>query len=581
LRDVEISFFMLRLAFVSIPMILLAGASGPENACDLVLSNGKIWTENPRQPEAEAIAIRGNRVAAVGTSAEIAKLVGPATQKIDLAGRRVLPGFNDSHVHFFIGGTSLTSVRLRNVKSQAEFRATIAAFARSRPKGEWILNGSWDHENWAPAVLPTHQLIDNVTPDNPVFVNRLDAHMRLANALAMKLAGVDRNTPDVAGGVIVRDRDGNPTGIFKDAAGALIDKAIPPPTDAQIETAVLAAQRYAAENGVTSVQDMGLVGPTGTEIMVRIIGAYQRLERRGDLHIRIAVHLPLPEWRRFANAGIRADFGSEKVNVGAVKGFADGSLGSTTAWFFEPYTDAPQNSGIPSAELVDPASMYANIKGADQAGLQIAIHAIGDRANRTVLDFYERLEKEDGIRDRRLRIEHAQHLSPSDIPRFSRLHVIASMQPYHCIDDGRWAGNRIGPERVKTTYAFRSLLDSGAVLAFGSDWWVAPMEPLMVIYAAATRRTLDGKHPEGWIPEQKITIAEAIHGYTMGSAYASFEEKIKGSIEPGKLADLAVLSNDILQGDPTKIADATVDMTIFDGRVVYERDLAKRPSSTR
>jgi len=571
-----ISVFMLRLAFLAIPMILLARASGEENACDLILVNGRIWTENPRQPEAEAIAIRSNRIAAVGKSAEIAKLAGPSTQKIDLDGRRVVPGFNDAHVHFFIGGTSLTSVRLRSANSQAEFKATIAAFARSRPKGEWVLNGSWDHENWSPAVLPTHQLIDDVTSDNPVFVSRLDGHMRLANALAMKLAGVDRNTPDVPGGVIVRDREGNPTGIFKDAAGALIDKAIPAPSDGQIEAALVAAQRYAAENGVTSVQDMGLVGAKAAETMVRIISAYQRLERRGDLHIRIAAHLPLPEWRRFADAGVRADFGSEKVNLGAVKGFADGSLGSTTAWFFETYTDAPQTSGIPSDELVKPADMYANIKSADEAGLQIAIHAIGDRANRTILDFYERLERENGTRDRRLRIEHAQHLSPPDIPRFARLQVIASVQPYHCIDDGRWAENRIGPERVKTTYAFRSLLDSGAVLAFGSDWWVAPMEPLMGIYAAATRRTLDGKHPEGWIPEQKITVAEAIHAYTMGSAYASFEGKVKGSIETGKLADLAVLSNDILQGDPAAIANTKVDMTIFDGRVVYRRDLQTR-----
>jgi predicted amidohydrolase YtcJ len=565
---------MLRFALLAIPTILLASTLRQGDSCDMVLWNGKIWTENPEQRDAEAVAIRGKRIAAVGTSDEILKLAGPNTQKIDLAGRRVVPGFNDAHVHFFIGGTSLASVRLRNTKSQREFKAAIAAFARSRPKGEWILNGSWDHENWSPAVLPTHQLIDDVTPDNPVFVNRLDGHMRLANTLAMKLAGVDRNTLDVPGGVIVRDPEGNPTGIFKDAAGALIDKVIPPPSDDQIDAAVLAAQQYAARNGVTSVQDMGLAGANAAETTVRIIGAYQRLERWGELRIRIAAHLPLTEWRRFANAGIHADFGSEKVKLGAVKGFADGSLGSTTAWFFEPYMDAPQTSGIPSAELVNPATMYANLESADQAGLQIAIHAIGDRANRTILDFYERLEKKDGNRDRRLRIEHAQHLSAQDIPRFARLHVIASMQPYHCIDDGRWADHRIGAERVKTSYAFRSLLDSGAVLAFGSDWWVAPMEPLMGIYAAATRRTLDGKHPNGWVAEQKITVAEAIYAYTMGSAYASLEEKSKGSIQAGKLADLAVLSSDILNGDPAAIEDAKVDMTIFDGRVIYRRDPA-------
>lgn len=549
--------------------ILPAAAFAAANGADVVLLHGKIWTENPAQPEAEAVAIIGNRIVEVGTSAEIEKLVGSQTKVIDLLGRRVVPGFNDAHVHFYTGGASLASVQLRDARSQAEFRARIAAYARSRPKGEWILNGSWDHENWSPPQLPTHSLIDDVTPDNPVFVNRLDGHMMLANALAMKLAGVNRDTKDVPGGVIVRDSEGNPTGIFKDAANALIERVISPPSDEQILSAIEAAQKYAAENGVTSVQDMGAIGDVN--MTIRIIEAYQKLNQRGELRIRISGHIPLRSWKRFADAGIRADFGDDNLNLGAVKGFADGSLGSSTAWFFQPFSDMPGNSGIPSDELVNPAAMYENIRNADRAGLQVAIHAIGDRANNTILNFYEKLEQEDGARDRRLRIEHAQHLLASDIPRFASLRVIASVQPYHCIDDGRWAESRIGADRAKRTYAFRSLLDGGATLAFGSDWWVAPMSALMGIYAAATRRTLDGKHPDGWIPEQKITVREAVHAYTVGSAYASFEERRKGSLEKDKLADLAVLSQDIFQIDPVRIQDVKVDMTIVGGKVIYER----------
>jgi predicted amidohydrolase YtcJ len=542
-----------------------------QGTADLILDHGEIWTENPLQPEVEAVAIRGNRILAAGDSATVQKLAGPNTKLIDLRSRRAVPGFNDSHVHFYMGGDGLASVQLREATSPAQFRQKIAAFAHNLPKGEWILNGNWDHQKWTPVELPTHQLIDDVTNDNPVFVNRSDGHMCLANALAMKLAGVDKNTPDVPGGVIVRDANGNPTGIFKDAAKSLIERALPHPSTEHILSAIRAAQNYATENGVTSVQDMGVFTAQGVNTMVDVIRAYQTLEKHGQLQVRVSTHIPLPDWKRFADAGIMADFGNEKIQVGALKSFADGSLGSTTAWFLQPYTDAPETSGIPSLELLHPAEMYSEMRDADRAGLQLAVHAIGDRAIRTILDMFERLEQENGPADRRLRIEHAQHLSPSDIPRFKTLHVIASMQPYHAIDDGCWADKRIGPERVKTTYAFRSLLDAGAVLAFGSDWFVAPMNPLLGIYAAVTRRTLDGKHPEGWVPQQKIAVAEAVHAYTVGAAYASLEDGIKGSIEPGKLADLVVLSDDIFHIDPAQIQNARVDLTIFDGKVIYER----------
>jgi predicted amidohydrolase YtcJ len=544
-------------------MVLLGAASlvvRAQDAITLLLINGKIWTVNPQQKEAEALAVAGNGIVAVGTTSEISKLRQPGTQVIDLERKRVLPGFNDAHVHFYSGGSSLAGPQLRYSKTEQEFRKTLAAFAQHAPKGRWITGGNWDHENWTPARLPTRQLIDDATKDWPVFVNRLDGHMSLANSVALKLAAVDKKTKDMPGGVIVRDAHGDPTGILKDAAQELVEKIMPAPSEEQIRTAIKAAQMYANSQGVTSVQDMS-ASP-------EIFRVYQAMLRNGELSVRVSGHQPLTAWQRLADVGLLADFGNEHLHIGALKGFADGSLGSTTALFFQPYLDAPNTSGIASAELADSASMWHNIEHADAARLQIAIHAIGDKANNTILGMYERVEREHGDRDRRLRIEHAQHLLPSDIPRFARLHVIASMQPYHCIDDGRWAEKRIGPQRAKTTYAFRSLLDSGATLAFGSDWDVAPMNALMGIYGAVTRRTLDGTHPDGWVPEQKITVEEAVRAYTIGSAYASFDEKIKGSIEPGKLADLVVLSEDIFSIDPLKIADTKVSMTIFDGRIV-------------
>lgn len=532
-------------------------------SADLVLHNGKIWTVNDQQPEAEAVAILGNRIIAVGANKDLRKLIGPQTRVVDLQGRRIVPGFNDAHVHFFNGGAGLASVQLRDAKTPEEFAQRIAAFAAKIPPGRWILEGNWDHENWSPAMLPTRQLIDVVTPNNPVFVQRLDGHMALANSVALKLAGITKATPDPPGGLIVRDEAGEPTGVLKDAAMNAVQKVLPEPSAEEITEAVKAAMRYAAANGVTSVQDMS-ASPD-------VLSVYQQLLARDELTVRIYGHQPLSQWQRLANAGVRAAFGSDKLKIGGLKGFADGSLGSTTAWFFAPYLDAPNTSGLASDELVDETAMQAKIVKADRAGLQVAVHAIGDRANQRILTMFAEAARQNGPRDRRFRIEHAQHLRPAEIKAFAAQKVIASMQPYHAIDDGRWAENRIGAERAKGTYAFRSLLDAGVILAFGSDWFVAPMEPLMGIYAAVTRRTLDGKRPSGWVPEQKITVAEAIRAYTLGSAYASFDETRKGSIEVGKLADFAVLSADILKINPVEIEKMRVVMTIFDGKVVYER----------
>ena len=531
-------------------------------APDLIIVNAIVHTMDPKQPLAEAVAIYGNRIVLVGTSKEIRKMAGSSTRVIDAQKRVVLPGFNDAHVHFLSGGFQLASVDLRDAATPQEFAERIRSFGANLPAGRWITGGDWDHERWPDTKLPTKELIDSFTAETPVFVNRLDGHMALANSLALRLAGVTRETLDPPGGVIVRDpKTGEPTGILKDAAQSYVWKVVPPSSFDEKLTAALAATNHAAKLGVTSVQDMS----AGDDV-----GIYQTLLDRGELKTRVYAVSPLPAWERLARTGMRAHFGSEMLRVGGLKGFADGSLGSTTALFYEPYKDAPGTSGIAGDEMFPEGAMLARVREADRAGLQVIIHAIGDRANDLILTIYEQVERENGEHDRRFRIEHAQHLRAQDIPRFARDKVIASMQPYHAIDDGRWAEKRIGKERAKTTYAFRSLLDSGAILAFGTDWTVAPMNPLLSVYAAVTRRTLDGKNANGWVPEQKISVEEAVRAYTVGSAYAEFQETAKGSVTPGKLADLVILSRDIFKIDPKDIETTRVVMTILDGRVIYE-----------
>ncbi len=529
-------------------------------SADLVITNGNIHTMDTKNPMAKSIAVLNGKIIAVGSDADTKGLVGAKTRIIDAKGKLVLPGFNDAHVHFMETGAQLSSVDLRDAKSPEEFVRRIKDFAAKLPKGRWILGGQWDHENWTPNNLPTAAMIDAATPDNPVFINRLDGHMALANSLAMKLAGVTRDTKDRDGGLIVRDPAGNPAGVFKDAAMGYIEKAIPEPSFEQKLEAAQAATDHAANLGVTSAQDMS----AGTDI-----GVYQELERQGRLKTRIYGCSPLAEYKRLANTGIHYAFGDAMVRVGCLKGFADGSLGSTTAWFFDPYLDDPKTSGLPRSPISD-GSMKQNIVDADKAGLQVYIHAIGDRANATILDYYENAAKLNGPRDRRFRIEHAQHLRQQDIPRFGALKVVASMQPLHIIDDGRWAWKRLDEKRLKGTYAFRTLLDSGAVLALGSDSPVASMNAIWGIYAAVMRRTTDDKNPNGWIPEQKISVDEAVRGFTWGSAYAEFQENVKSTLEVGKLADFIVISDDIFKIDPVKIRDAKVLTTVMDGRVVYE-----------
>ena len=549
------------LVFTLSLMTLPVHADKPALVADTIIVNAVVHTMDPAQPAAEAVAIYANRIVAVGSSKDIKKLAGPNTRTIDAKKRLLLPGFNDAHTHFLSGGFQLSSVDLRDADSPQEFAARIKAFAEKLPAGRWITGGDWDHERWSDAKLPTKELIDSITPNTPVFVNRLDGHMALANSLALKLAGVTRQTLDPPGGVIVRDKSGEPTGVLKDAAQSFVWKVMPPATFDERLAAARAATNYAASLGVTSIQDVS----AGTDV-----GVYQTLLDRGELKTRIYAVAPLPQWERLAQTGVRAHFGSEMLRVGGLKGFSDGSLGSTTALFYEPYRDDPSTSGIPGDEMFPEGAMLERVREADRAGLQIMIHAIGDRANDLILSMFEQVERENGKRDRRFRIEHAQHLRSKDIARFARARVVASMQPYHAIDDGRWAEKRIGKERAKTTYAFRSLLDAGATLAFGTDWTVAPLNPMLTIYAAVTRRTIDGKNSEGWVPEQKISVEETVRAYTAGSAYAEFQDHVKGTISNGKLADLVLLSRDIFKIDPKEIEYVKVVMTMVDGRVVYE-----------
>jgi predicted amidohydrolase YtcJ len=538
-----------------------ATRSTADDRLSLKVVNARIFTGDPERSWAEALGVRDATIARVGSNAELAAL--PAARIIDARGQLLVPGFIDAHVHFLEGGQRLASVQLRQARSQADFVAAIRDYAATVPPGTWITGGDWDHENWG-GRLPERQWIDAVTPDHPVWVNRLDGHMALANSAALRAAGVSRRTADVAGGTIVRDASGEPTGVLKDNAMALVGRHVPDPSLAAMDKALDAAMRYVAERGVTSVHHMGSWSD---------LDVFARAHARGRLRTRIYAAVPLATWPRLRDAVAARQFGGEDgrgddwLKIGALKGFVDGSLGSHTAAFLEPFSDAPKDCGL---FVNTPADLYTWIEGADRAGLHVLVHAIGDRANRELLTIFERVAREHGARDRRFRIEHAQHLSPTDIPRFGALGVVASMQPYHAIDDGRWADKVIGPQRARTTYAFRSLVDANATLAFGSDWFVAPPTPLEGIYAAVTRRTLDGRHPDGWVPEQKIGVTDALMAYTAGAAYGEFAEQRKGRLSSGFLADFVLLDRDVFTVSAEQIRDTRVIMTVIGGRVVHE-----------
>jgi predicted amidohydrolase YtcJ len=541
--------------------------AGLAAAADVVLLHGKIWTVNKAQPEAEAIAIWGERILAVGKNGDIKPLIGPRTVVIDLGQKRVLPGFHDSHVHFLSSGIRLSQVALKDAADEAEFGKRLVEFDKKLPAGRWLLGGNWDHDRTFGGQLPTAAILDKYVKDRPVFMPRYDHHMALVNTRALQLAGITADTPDPNGGIIYRKPGTRePTGLLRDKAMGLVARLIPPSSDAEILEGTQAALRECREVGITSVQDMDGSGSATRRTYFTLL---QKLAKAGKLTLRIRLYWPGGEWSNLAQMGIYIGFGDIWVSIGVIKDFIDGSLGSSTAKMFEPYVNEPDSTGI---YVTPPGRLRDNILGADRAGIGVAVHAIGDRGNAELLDIFAEVAQKNGPRDRRFRVEHAQHLRPLDYKRFAELGVIASMQPFHIIDDGRWAEGRIGAKRCASSYAVRSLLDAGAKVAFGSDWSVAPLNPLWGIDAAVNRRTLDGKHPGGWFPEQRITVAEAIECYTLTSAYAAFQEKDLGTLEPGKLADLVVLSRDILApAERDHIAKTDVMLTMVSGRAVFER----------
>ena len=527
---------------------------------DIVIRGGMVWTGlSSGAPQAGAVAIGDGEILAVGDSAAVARYVGSRTHVIRADGGLVLPGFTDGHTHFIGGGFQLASVDLRNAASPQEFVRRIGEYARTLKPGEWITGGDWDHTLWPGQPLPRHEWIDSVTPANPVFVNRLDGHEALANAAALRAGGVTRDTPTPPGGEILRDaKTGEPIGIFKDQALDLIGRAQPDPSPEQRDSALARALAHAASLGVTATAHMSASWAD--------LASYRRLERAGRLTMRVALYLPVDAWRAVAESVKAHGAGDAWVKIGGLKGYMDGSAGSRTAYFFEPYSDSAGYNGLLQHPEADTRSWIAS---ADSAGLQVAVHAIGDRANAILLSIYDSVAKAHGPRDRRFRVEHAQHLRPQDILLFGTLGVIASVQPYHAIDDGRWVEQRIGPVRIRTTYPFRTLLDTGAKLDFGSDWTVAPLDPILGVYAAVTRRTLDGKNPNGWVPEQKISVGEALRAYTAGNAYATFDEGKRGTLAPGADADVVVLDRNLFTIPPDSLDRARVRYTIVGGRVVY------------
>jgi len=532
-----------------------------EEIADILLFNGEVWTVNSSQPWAEAVAIRGEKILKVGSNKELKKMIGSRTQCKDLKGALVLPGFIDSHTHFLNGGFALSSIQLRDVTNREEFIARITQKAEELGKGEWILNGDWDHKKFDMPELPRKEWIDSITPYNPVCLNRLDSHMVFVNSLALKKAHITKYTSCPSGGEILKEPvSGEPTGILKDAAISLVKKHISKPGFKDKMKAAEAALQLAKEKGVTSVHDMGCAAN---------FEVYQELLKENKLTARLYVYIPISEFEIYSRLRLKAPFGNNFLKIGGLKGFVDGSLGSSTALFFKPYADNPEKKGLLAYDMFPEGIMEKRIMEADKAGLQVAVHAIGDEANHIILDIMEKVMAEHPEKDRRWRIEHAQHLIPEDIERIAMLKLIASVQPYHLIDDGQWAEGKIGRERARYSYAFKSLREKGAVLACGSDWTVAPLAPITGIYAAVTRQTLDGKNPGGWIPEQKISLEEAVKGYTLSGAYAEFSENIKGSLERGKLADIVVLSQNLFKIPPEEIMETEVKMTVFNGEIIY------------
>jgi predicted amidohydrolase YtcJ len=602
-------------------MIVAAGvglaAWQPTTEVDLVLVNGRIYTVDPARPWVEAVAVRGSRIVAVGTTAEIRPLAGPQTRTIDLKGAFASPGFNDAHVHIDSTGSLLVGVNLLEVHEAKAFTEAIKGAASRLPRGSWITRGDWGaYEQWsagstgaerkpgaqagspAEPFTPTRDLIDPVTPEHPVFVQRFDRSMYLANSLALKLAGITDRTPNPPNGEIVKDANGRLTGILKGAAADLVRKVIPPISFEQRLVQVRAVLREAREGGVTTMQDL-----TSAEQL----RAYQELKERGELTARIMLRPTLDMVTHTRALGISKGFGDEWLRFIGYKAWVDGIMGSSGAMFFEPYDHDPKNKGLlrpimnpeglPGAAMnmtadqhytdFPPGNLEKLIEQAIASGIPPHIHAIGDKGNRIILDIYEKLLTKHKLvdADHRWRVIHAQVVHPSDFARFGALKLVAEINPYHVSDDMRWMEERIGRERSRGAYAFRTLKDAGAVLIFGSD---SPgtnaaryfLNPVYGLYAAVTRQTLKGEPEEGWFPDQRLSIEEAIEAYTKGPAWASFEEEVKGMLAPGYYADIAVFDTDLVavgKSAPARLLEAKVLYTIVGGQVVYDRSEGSRP----
>lgn len=527
---------------------------------DLVLLGAKIFTADAEAPWADALAVKDGLILEVGTERAVSRFIGEGTEVVHRPGGLAVPGFNDAHVHMVDGGRSLVGIQLRDAEDEEKFRDRIAAYVRDLPPGTWVQHGNWDHEAWPSKRHPSKELIDPVTPDHPVFVTRLDGHISLANSLALELAGITADTPDPVGGDIVRDPEtGEATGIMIDAAQTLVTRIIPQPDDVEIRRVLEAAIAHAAELGVTSVQD-------NTDS--QLLRVYEQIRSEGKLTVRVNAWHPIGEMEQLVEEGIRAWSGDMWIRRGTVKMFADGSMGAGSAWFFEPYTDDPSTSGLAMDSEED---MRRMIREADAAGFNIACHAIGDRANSVILDALAEAFRINGARTipRRHRIEHAQAVREEDMDRFRELGIIASVQPSHAIDDMRWAEKRIGRERCDYSYRIGSFINSGIHTAFGTDWFVEPLDPRLGLYAAVTREFPGGGPEGGWFPEEKITLEQALTAYTLGSAYAEGLEGVKGKIAEGYLADITVFEKDLFKLEPREWLTIPIALTMVDGKVVY------------
>ena len=549
-------------ALCSLSLSLFAiSLSAQTPKADLIILNAHVVTMNDKQPSAQAVAIHGERIVWVGNSEEGKKLY-PSARALDLHGATVLPGLIDAHTHLINLGESLTRLNLKDVPTEKEIVERVRQRAASAAPGEWIVGWGWDEGKWA-SNYPTNQALSAATPNNPVFLVGLHTFAAWANRRALELAGVNKDTKDPENGKILRDeKTDEPAGILLNHAQELVSKHIPPMTLAQAKRAMQLAARECVRNGLTSVHEAKV-----TPLMVQ---AFHELAREGRMPLRVYAMLDggdknlVDEWLK---RGPEID-PHHQLAIRSFKLFADGALGSRGAALLEPYSDALQTKGLMTTPE---ANVYSLTRRALQAGFQVCTHAIGDAANRSVLNAYEQAEKEvPSAHDARLRIEHAQVLSPEDVPRFAKLRVSASMQPTHATSDMPWAEKRVGPERIKGAYAWRSVKDSGAHLPLSSDFPGETLNPFYGIHAAVTRQDPLGNPPGGWHPEQRLTLEESLRGYTVEAAYAEFEEKDKGSIEKGKLADFTVIAQDITKIPPPEILSIQILKTFVGGKVVYD-----------